>query len=332
MKRILLTIVLVICAVSAQADRLRGIRINSFGGPVIVFFGANQVCPPSTTCFVANLKSGFYTVEVYESRFRIDNQPEWRGRLLYRERIYFNGLGIVDVEIPQSYDNGDYDRRREHDHRRHIRDGYFYRPMSSEVFDDLVRSLKREVGDSNKTDVLRTVCGMNYFTVGQCRQIMELYSFDEGKMSAFKMMYPRILDKSEVFTLASCFSFLSNKEEMMRFVSENRGHDIDETFGRYVYAMSPEAFRRFMREYEEEAFSSGKEKMLDLCISSNWFTVKQCREIVQSFSFDSEKVKIMKKIFPKVVDKGSFFTLLDCLSFSNSKREVERFISNCRVD
>ena len=35
--------------------------------PILVYFGGKQMCYPTTTCFVANLKPGNYTIEVYAS-------------------------------------------------------------------------------------------------------------------------------------------------------------------------------------------------------------------------------------------------------------------------
>lgn len=330
MKRILLAMVLLISAISVQADRLRGIRINSFGDPVIVFFGGNQMCPPSTTCFVTNLKSGFYTVEVYESRPLMNNEPEWRGRLLYRERVYYNGLGITDINIPRAYERREYDRRNHYDRRRDMRDERFHRPMVSDSFNSFISALEREGFDSRRNKLLRTACDMNNFTVGQCRLIMEQYSFDDGKLEAFKMLFPRILDKEDVFVLGDCFSFSSNKEKMMQYILSRSNDRELGGLGMRGYVMSDEAFQNFMRSFRRESFSGDKERLLNLCIDANWLTVNQCREIVQELRFESEKVKVMKKLFPKVADKGNFFTLLDCLSFSSSKRDVERFIAKYR--
>lgn len=57
-----------LAALSLKAQPVSGIRIDGGDTPILVYFGGRQMCYPTTTCFVANLKPGNYTIEVYASR------------------------------------------------------------------------------------------------------------------------------------------------------------------------------------------------------------------------------------------------------------------------
>ena len=69
MRKIIISFCILLSALSLQAQSVSGIRIDGGNTPILVYFGGNQMCLPTTTCFVANLDRGYYTVEVYATRF-----------------------------------------------------------------------------------------------------------------------------------------------------------------------------------------------------------------------------------------------------------------------
>ena len=50
--------------------------------PILVYLGGNQICLPTTTCFIANLNPGHYTVEVFATRFTRAGERVWKGEKL----------------------------------------------------------------------------------------------------------------------------------------------------------------------------------------------------------------------------------------------------------
>ena len=68
MRKIVINFCILLAALSLKAQTVSGIRIDGGDTPILVYFGGNQMCLPTTTCFVANLKSGYYTVEVYQDK------------------------------------------------------------------------------------------------------------------------------------------------------------------------------------------------------------------------------------------------------------------------
>ena len=69
MRRLIINLIFLLAAISLKAQPLNGIRINGGETPILVYFGGNQMCMPTTTCFVTNLKRGYYTVEVFSTRY-----------------------------------------------------------------------------------------------------------------------------------------------------------------------------------------------------------------------------------------------------------------------
>ena len=83
MRKIVISFCILLAALSLKAQAVSGIRIDGGDTPILVYLGGNQMCLPTTTCFVANLKSGYYTVEVYATRSAV------------REREYGKGGGYI---------------------------------------------------------------------------------------------------------------------------------------------------------------------------------------------------------------------------------------------
>ena len=58
MRKIIISFCILLAALSLKAQPVSGIRIDGGDTPILVYFGGRQMCYPTTTCFVANLKPG----------------------------------------------------------------------------------------------------------------------------------------------------------------------------------------------------------------------------------------------------------------------------------
>ena len=177
MRKIIISFCILLSALSLQAQSVSGIRIDGGNTPILVYFGGNQMCLPTTTCFVANLDRGYYTVEVYATRFTRPGERVWKGERLYNERVYFDGRGVKDIN-----------------------------------------NLKKEPFEDDRMALLNTALANSDFTSAQCLQVTKLYTFDDDRMAIMKKMYPRIVDKEAFFTVIATLTFSSNKDEMNKFV------------------------------------------------------------------------------------------------------------------
>ena len=132
MRRLLICVVCALLALSMRAGFIDGIRIGGWDRPFVVTIDNEDVSMPATSCFVAGLSAGYHTVEVYESRSTFSDSA-WKGRLIYSRRIYYNGIGTMDIRLDDRTDTGV------------IRPGhgtstFGKNVMSSDVFEDFIRS------------------------------------------------------------------------------------------------------------------------------------------------------------------------------------------------
>lgn len=216
MRKILVSIFLFFAVLSVKAQAISGISIDGGNNPILVYFGGTQMCLPTTSCFVANLKPGYYQIEVYDSRVARQGERTWKGQKLYSQRVYFKGSGVQNINVatngnfrPGGRPNqggGGFDREE-------VDNG-----MSARLFDSFYKTVQRETSDADRIKVIDSVIGTTDFTCNQCLRLTELFRFDGDKMIIMRKMYPYIVDKQGFFSLIGELKYSESKTKMNEFV------------------------------------------------------------------------------------------------------------------
>lgn len=225
MRKIIISFCILFAALSLQAQSVNGIRIDGGNTPILVYMGGNQISLPTTTCFVANLKSGYYTVEVYATRFTRPGERVWKGERLYNERVYFNGNGVMEIMVNGRDEMRPDNRpgRPEHGGHRPVYDRYD-RVMNKQLFQAFFDNVKNEPFEKDRIALINAALASSDFTTDQCLQLVKFYAFDNERMKIMKMIYPQIVDKEAFFMVINSLTFSSNKKKMYDFVKEYSEH------------------------------------------------------------------------------------------------------------
>ena len=225
MRKIIISFCILFAALSLQAQSVNGLRIDGGNTPILVYMGGNQISLPTTTCFVANLKSGYYTVEVYATRFTRPGERVWKGERLYNERVYFNGNGVMEIMVNGRDEMRPDNRpgRPEHGGHRPVYDRYD-RVMNKQLFQAFFDNVKNEPFEKDRIALINAALASSDFTADQCLQLVKFYAFDNERMKIMKMIYPRIVDKEAFFMVINSLTFSSNKKKMYDFVKEYSEH------------------------------------------------------------------------------------------------------------
>lgn len=217
MRKIIISFCILFAALSLQAQSVNGIRIDGGNTPILVYLGGNQICLPTTTCFIANLNPGHYTVEVFATRFTRAGERVWKGEKLYKDFVYFDGRGVKEIWV-DGRDNIRPESPGRPDQGEH-RPGYGYnRVMNDQLFQTFYKEMKNEPFKDDRMKLLNAALAGSDFTSAQCLQLTKLYTFDDGRMEIMKIMYPRIVDKEAFFTVINTLTFSSSKEKMKDFI------------------------------------------------------------------------------------------------------------------
>ena len=217
MRKIIISFCILFAALSLQAQSVNGIRIDGGNTPILVYLGGNQICLPTTTCFIANLNPGHYTVEVFATRFTRAGERVWKGEKLYKDLVYFDGRGVTEIWVDgrDTVQPERPDRPEQGEHRP----GYGYnRVMNDQLFQTFYKEMKNEPFKDDRMKLLNAALAGSDFTSAQCLQLTKLYTFDDDRMEIMKIMYPRIVDKEAFFTVINTLTFGSSKEKMKDFI------------------------------------------------------------------------------------------------------------------
>ena len=217
MRKIIISFCILFAALSLQAQSVNGIRIDGGNTPILVYLGGNQICLPTTTCFIANLNPGHYTVEVFATRFTRAGERVWKGEKLYKDLVYFDGRGVTEIWV-DGRDNMRPERPGRPEQGEH-RPGYGYnRVMNDQLFQTFYKEMKNEPFKDDRMKLLNAALAGSDFTSAQCLQLTKLYTFDDDRMEIMKIMYPRIVDKEAFFTVINTLTFSPSKEKMKDFI------------------------------------------------------------------------------------------------------------------
>ena len=217
MRKIIISFCILFAALSLQAQSVNGIRIDGGNTPILVYLGGNQICLPTTTCFIANLNPGHYTVEVFATRFTRAGERVWKGEKLYKDFVYFDGRGVTEIWV-DGRDNMRPERPGRPEQGEH-RPGYGYnRVMNDQLFQTFYKEMKNEPFKDDRMKLLNAALAGSDFTSAQCLQLTKLYTFDDDRMEIMKIMYPRIVDKEAFFTVINTLTFSYSKEKMKDFI------------------------------------------------------------------------------------------------------------------
>ena len=204
MRKIIISFCILFAALSLQAQSVNGIRIDGGNTPILVYLGGNQICLPTTTCFIANLNPGHYTVEVFATRFTRAGERVWKGEKLYKDFVYFDGRGVTEIWV-DGRDNMRPERPGRPEQGEH-RPGYGYnRVMNDQLFQTFYKEMKNEPFKDDRMKLLNAALAGSDFTSVQCLQLTKLYTFDD-------------VDKAAFFTVINTLTFSSSKEKMKDFI------------------------------------------------------------------------------------------------------------------
>jgi hypothetical protein len=98
----------------------------------------------------------------------------------------------------------------------------------------------------------------------------------------------------------------------------------------YGRVVSYETFQSMKQSLRRESFENSRVTMAKQMIDRNSFEAAQVREMLQMFSFESNKLELAKYAYRNTVDRNNFYAVYDVFSFSSSRDELSRYINGVR--
>ena len=97
-----------------------------------------------------------------------------------------------------------------------------------------------------------------------------------------------------------------------------------------TFAMSAREFTALKQRVIETRFNDEKMILVKEAGYRNQFSSSQVVELIQQFSFESDKLEVAKLLYRNTVDKNNFYLVYSGFRFGSTKSELEKFIQESR--
>lgn len=225
------------------APFLSRLSISSMSAsPLKIMVDGNRYRTDNNSITINNLQQGYHTVKIYRQLFT--NRQGYPGnnynndQLIYSSTVYVKAQYHVDITInrfgkafidEQPVRSGYY-REEENDwnddwnnsNNNWNNSDWNSRVMNEQSFNRFKESLRNESFDNTRISIAKQVINTNYLNTNQVKEILQLFSFENNKLDLAKYAYKNTVDKQDYYSVADCFSFSSNKEELMRYIQNYR--------------------------------------------------------------------------------------------------------------
>ena len=86
--------------------------------------------------------------------------------------------------------------------------------------------------------------------------------------------------------------------------------------------------KMIMGTMSREPFAENKMNVLEGAVGTHYFLVGQVQQVINQFQFSEDKLKAVRVLWSRVLDRDNAFQLYNSFQFSNDKAELKRIISN----
>ena len=90
--------------------------------------------------------------------------------------------------------------------------------------------------------------------------------------------------------------------------------------------MTESQFNRLLQNVKNEGFADDQASVVRVAAQSQFFTVNQLIRLLNVFTFASDKIEIVRIVYPRIVDKENAHNLLGAFTYSSDKKAVEQII------
>ena len=100
----------------------------------------------------------------------------------------------------------------EYHQRKEMKDKFRPKAMQDEDFRMMCKVVKDASFSDKMIGVIKVACISSYFTSKQCAQLLSMFSFENDKLKALKVLHPRMLD-IDAKPILKQFTFSNNKDK-----------------------------------------------------------------------------------------------------------------------
>ncbi len=186
-----------------------------------------------------NIRAGYHNLKIYGQVNTYDNRSydsrrnrRVQQQLLYDGNIYVKPQYDVDVTInrfgkafidEQRMDDNMYGNGNNENWNNANSGGWNNNAaMNPRDFMIMKQTIARESFEATRLSIAKQAISGNYFSAQQVMEIMQLFSYENNKLDIAKYTYRFAADKNNYYQVADALGYSVSKEELMRYIQQNR--------------------------------------------------------------------------------------------------------------
>ncbi len=194
--------------------------------------------------------------------------------------------------------------------------------MSVYNFNQLYAEVQYQSTTSAKTSYLTNVfsSNLNYFTVAQVRQLLQLANAENDRLALAKLAYDNVVDPANYTQVYDLFSTQTSRNELAVFIS-----------GQTPNVRTPMATANFNSIYQaarEKWPTSAKVTYINSVFENafNYLTTSQTRQLIQLVYAENDRLQLAKAAYDNITDPTNFAQLYDLFNSQATRDELAAFV------
>ena len=218
----------------AYFDQTKLTISTSGNTPVRIMVDGKKYTNKNGDVTINNLSAGYHTVKIFmlqkqkgpgrergqfngnQNYYQMVYNNSITIRLLYHMDLMINRFGKVFID-EQPIANGYYDDDENWGDDGNGHGGY-NQEMTPQIFEQFKQAVTKATFDDDKMLIVKQVANNNWFTAVQVKEIVQLFTFESGKLDVAKHLYKYTIDRGSYFIVNDAFIFSRTKEDLMKYI------------------------------------------------------------------------------------------------------------------
>lgn len=194
----------------------QGITVNTPEGSISITITESESRPEESTTEVT---SGTILANIHARLERLEKLVKDREFAHRREAVRLIGeiRGLLAL-LPEETDIRITPVEGNEEEPREEEPAPVLNPISESSLQTLIQDLREEPFSDDQLRLLRTAADKHHFTVDQVLRILPVFTFEDDRVEAVRILWPKVLDKENGHRLYSAFTFSDSKEKVEQII------------------------------------------------------------------------------------------------------------------
>ncbi len=201
--------------------------------------------------------------------------------------------------------------------------------MNESDFKTVAQNVFVQPTDESKQLTIQNASNSYCMDFAQLMKLVSIMKSESFRMQTMQFVFPRIYDLDNYQPGIVLFTTTQLQNEWINFATGYLTPPAQPTpVPITVCVVTAADFNSILTSLKAKSFPADKLALLDLIGKDRCFSVEQIKIIGKEFSFGEDKLKAFKKLYAKCADQNNYYKLVDELTFSSEKDNLNNYIKN----